>query len=328
MQVCVLLVPGVMGSSALGMLDVLTTASFLLPAEYGSLHVLRVATDGAPVLAFQGIPLPPDATLASVTQADLVLLPSVALDTQRWFEGQGAVMDWLRQQAAGGARMASVCTGSFLLAEAGLLDGKTATTHWAFASHFRQRYPTVTLETHAALLHHGPIMTAGAGMAWQDLLLQALQGMLPDPVLLQLRETFLLQVHTAGQQPFIGLAPAEHNDRLIRTAQQWLRETLAQDDAIAQAIHRSGLQQRTFQRRFRQACGMSAVQYLQQLRIDAAKLALVQGTLPVEDVGFAVGYNDSSFFRRLFRRHTGLTPAAYRRLNHAATVSTATTTPA
>lgn len=315
MHISVLLLPGVMGSSALGLLDVLTVASFIVPSEEASLTVQRVALNDKPVMAFQGIPLQPDATIASVDKADLILVPSLMLDTRHWFTRQEEVISWVREQANSGARVASVCTGAFVLAEAGLLDGKTATTHWAFAEHFRHRYPSVLLNVDAVLINHGRLLTAGAGMAWQDLLIQALSGMVSDNVLLQLRQTFLMQVHKDGQKPFIGQPDSEHNDKQIEQAQTWMKEGLSNDNVINDVIGRSGLQQRTFQRRFRQAVGMSPVHYLQYQRIEAAKVALLRNELSVENIGFTVGYNDRSFFRRLFRRHTGMSPAEYRKAN-------------
>ncbi len=319
MHISLLLLPGAMGSSVLGMLDVLVAASFMAGqdrADSQPLQIQRVAASLEPVAAFQGIPLLPEVSIEQIEHTDLILIPSLALDTRRPpdFSGQQAVIRWIQQQAAQDARLASVCTGAFLLAETGLLDGKIATTHWAYANLFRECYPAIRLETDASLLRrHDNLFTAGAGIAWQGLLLAVLQGAVSDELLLQLRQAFLLQEHVDGQKPFIGLATAAHQDSLVQQAQDWLKTALAADDALAQAIQRSGLQQRTFQRRFRQACGLSAVHYLQALRMEAAKTLLTTGARPVEEIGQRVGYNDSSFFRRLFRRHTGLSPAEYRR---------------
>ena len=307
------LLPGAMCSSVFGLLDVLTVASFLQPPGAGPLIVQRVAQNREPVVAFQGIELVADATIGEVETTQLILVPSLMLDTQHWFAGQQPVIDWIRQQASQGARVASVCTGGFVLAEAGLLDGVTATTHWAFIEIFRQRYPLVQLQPESAVINHGQVLTAAAGMAWQDMLLQVLPGIVDENTEMQLRQSFLLQPHQHGQKPFTGGRPATHNDRNMLQAEAVIHQQLANPEVIANAIRHSGLHQRTFQRRFRQATGMTPTHYLQFQRMEAAKIALVRNNLSVEEISLAVGYDDSSFFRRLFRRHTGISPAEYRK---------------
>ena len=311
MQISLLLLPNTLPSSLFCLQDVLAIAGLMQAKQPWSIHT--VSTDGAAVTAFQGRPLAVDAALDAVPYSDVVLLPSRMLD-QQYSNAGPQVTDWLRQQADGGARIASVCTGAFALAETGLLDGLPATTHWLYAAQFRRRFPAVRLQPERALVDNGALLTAGAGMAWQDLLLTLLADHLSPAQLLQLRQMFLLQGHPHGQQPYIGLASAGHQDARVQQAQACLADHLADDNALAQAMQLAGLAPRTFQRRFRQATGYTAVQYLQQLRIEKAKALLLSGNLPVEQVGFAAGYGDGSFFRRLFRRHTGLSPAAYRQL--------------
>lgn len=309
MHIALLLYPGTMASSVLGLSDVLVTAAALQPGTPWFLQ--RVAATRDPQPCFGGTWLEPDATIDQPGPIDLLLVPSLALGESPVFDP--VVLAWLHARHATGTVVASVCTGAFLLAAAGLLDGRMATTHWVYAERFRQRFPQVLLEPSHALVDAGSVVTAGAGTAWQDLLLQLLRSRMSDSTLLQLRQLFLLQGHEGGQRPYCGLPLPRVVDARVQAAAEWLRKDYREDDAIVRVQQRSGLKPRTFQRRFRQAMGMTAVQYLQGLRMEAAKELLLANTLPVEAIGEAVGYGDSSFFRRLFRRHTGLAPGEYRR---------------
>lgn len=311
MKISLLLLPQTMSYSLLGPWDVLHSLGAVGGAAR-EWRIEKVAQDSAPVNCAFGIPLSPDATIEDVEQTDLVIVPSLSLDLENWFAGQEPVLHWLRRQATMGATVASVCTGAFLLAEAGLLDGRRATTHWAFADQFRQRYPHVLLDCDEVLASDGRLCTAGAGLAWQDLLLAVLDGALEESQLLQLRQLFLMQAHEQGQKPHRGLGLMQHADAVVLDAQEWLGRHFASEDCVEQAWRRSALHQRTFQRRFRKAAGVTPSHYVQQLRMEAAKLVLTMGNTAIEQVGHDVGYGDSSFFRRLFRKHTGMTPSAFR----------------
>lgn len=309
MHISLLLLPNLMPSSLFSLQDVLAIAGLMQGEDWA---LARVSLDGQPVEAFQGTSLTVDARLAAIAQTDLLFVPSLMLDGDNALENP-ALAGNLQRLAKGGTHMASVCTGAFALASAGLLDGRAATTHWLYQDAFRRRFPAVQLLPERVMVDDGPVMTAAAGMAWQDLLLAVLAPHVDEAVMLQLRQMFLLQTHNAGQKPYIGISDAPHNDAVIRKAQQALAADPAHRQALELAQVASGLQLRTFQRRFRQAAGCTAVQYLQQLRMEKAKSLLLSGRLPVEQVGFATGYDDGSFFRRLFRRHTGLSPSEYRK---------------
>lgn len=312
MHVSLILSPGTMSYSLLGPWDVLHSTSAIGRPGRDALEVVKVAQGNSPVGCAFGVDLQPDHAIDEIERTDLIIVPSLSLDMASWFSGQQPLLDWLRRQSALGAKVASVCTGAFMLAEAGLLDGLPATTHWAYAEAFRRRYPRVLLDCDATLLCEGRVCTAGAGLAWQALLLAVLDDVLPGGQLLQLRQLFLMQSYDFGQRPYCGLAPSPHDDSVIAEAQSWLAGHYAEDDCIERAWRRSALHQRTFQRRFRKATGMTSSYYVQQLRIEAAKLALADSPAAIEQIGYDVGYGDASFFRRLFRKHTGMTPSTYR----------------
>jgi transcriptional regulator GlxA family with amidase domain len=226
-------------------------------------------------------------------------------------------IDWLRRMHAGGSLIASVCSGSLVLAEAGLLDGRRAGCHWAYRDLFRDHYPRVQLVEDSILdlsSEHEGVITAGAVTAWQDLALHLIARLCGPAHALQTSKVFLLAGHEGGQRPFSAMTrPRQRTDAVIGHCQAWISQNYASANPVAAMTELSGLKSRTFGRRFRAATGYRPIEWVHALRIEEARRLIESDARPIEDVGFAVGYEDPTFFRRLFRRTTGLSPAAYRR---------------
>lgn len=208
-------------------------------------------------------------------------------------------------------RVASLCTGAFLLADAGLLNGKSATTHWALEKIFRNFYPQVHLEIDKTVVDNGETLCCGGGMSWQNLILHILHQKGANHAL-KVARTFLMQTHEFGQRPYSGLMASSHTDGIIAKAQDWMMNHYSEATAANIGVSLSGLAPRTFQRRFKSATGITPTQYVQQLRIEKSKLYLTETKTPVEAIGTKVGYDDPSFFRRLFKRSTGVSPLQFR----------------
>ena len=226
-------------------------------------------------------------------------------------------IDWLRRMHAGGSLIASVCSGSLMLAEAGLLDGRRAGCHWAYRDLFREHYPRVELAEGSILdltSEHEGVITAGGVTAWQDLALHLIARLCGRSHAVATSKVFLLGGHEDGQRPFAAMTrPRQVRDAVISQCQAWIADNYAGPNPVAAMAERSGLTQRTFGRRFRSATGYRPIDYVHALRVEEARRIIETETRGIDDVGYAVGYEDPTFFRRLFRRSTGLSPAAYRR---------------
>jgi transcriptional regulator GlxA family with amidase domain len=224
---------------------------------------------------------------------------------------------WLRSMRERGALIASVCAGSLLLAESGLLDGRSCAGHWAYVDLFASSYPRVRFKAGSILdlsSEATGVVTAGGATSWQELALYLI-GRLCGPVhATRTARIYLLAGHQDGQLPFSAMTRRPHlEDRVIADSAGWLEANHATANPVAAMTQRSGLTPRTFARRFQTATGRRPIDYVHALRIEVARERLETGDEAVDDIGFAVGYADPTFFRQLFKRVTGLTPAAYRR---------------
>ena len=264
-----------------------------------------------------GFPITAEFGLAEAGQADVVIVPDLAISKDedprdRW----PAVRSWLVAQARGGACITSVCSGSVLLATSGLLDGKEATTHWAFTDLFRRFFPKVLLRSERVLCPAGDghmVVTSGGSAAWSDLVLYLIARFVGRARAVHAAKVFLLGDHSDGQLPFSAMIrPHHHEDAVIDRCQSWIAENYSVSRPVERMIEHSGLSARTFKRRFRAATGYTPLDYVQLVRIEEAKQLLETTDLPIDTVSSEIGYEDPAFFRRLFRRHAGITPSRYR----------------
>lgn len=276
-----------------------------------------VARSAAPFRSPFGVPIAPDAGLDQAGPADVVIVTDLALasgqDPRGGWREEAA---WLREQFDEGATVCSVCTGSVLLAEAGLLDGREATTHWAASDIFSRYYPRVDLRPERILCPAGPehrIITSGGSGSWSDLALYLIARLCDPAEAVRITKLFVLGDRSEGQLPFAAMGrAATHDDAVIARCQDWLVDHYGSSNPVARMVALSGLPERSFKRRFKQATGYTPIDYTQALRIEEAKQILETTSEPTDAVGHIVGYNDPAFFRRLFRRMTGVTPARYR----------------
>ena len=277
-----------------------------------------VAGDGRPFPSALGTPIAPHAGLAEATGADIVIACDIALDPAcdprgRWPKER----DWLRARRAEGAMICSICTGAILLADAGFLDGGEATTHWSVADLFDRCFPQVALRPDRILSErpgNPPILTAGGASSWEDLALHLVARFCGKAEAIRLSKLFLIGDRRAGQLPYAaGNHPRPHADGPVARAERWLALNYTHANAVARMVEEAGLSERSFKRRFKAATGSAPVDRVQALRIAEARRLLEEQELSIDAVAQAVGYSDAGFFRRLFKRLTGLSPAQYRR---------------
>ena len=250
------------------------------------------------------------------SQADLVIVPTIGAPIAQVLKANPGLVDWLggfREAPTGQVRLASNCTGAFLLAEAGLLDGRQATTHWGFSNQFRKRFPGVDLQPEKLITVDGHIACAGGGMAWWDLGVYLVERYAGAKVARELAKAFVIDAGRTSQAPYGALqARRYHSDAAILKLQDWLDVNHTRPVTLQALAAFAGLTERSLIRRFKAATGDTPTGYLQILRIEAARQHLENSRVAVEVVTRLVGYEDVSSFSRLFRKHTGLAPGIYR----------------
>ena len=277
-----------------------------------------VAAEAGPIQLITGVSIIPQDRIADVASTDIVFVPNVMVETPQNLRAlDRRLLEWIKRMYAGGAQLYAACGGSLVLAEAGLLDGLQATTHWAYSPLFRGQYPKVALHEDRILVQSGPghsVVCAGGASSWQDLALLLIARYGGTQEALRMSKIFLHQWHRDGQLPYASMiANVQHGDAVIMRCQSWLGENYNRADIVAALVRHSGLPKRTFDRRFRTATGYSPLAYVQTLRIEEAKQSLETGSAPVDAVAREVGYEDPASFRRLFLRLAGITPGDYRR---------------
>lgn len=282
------------------------------PFEVDIVGATRTSLTGA-----SGLPIQIQRTMDEIERTDIVIVPTMAVDTA-WQTGRHAdLVDWMRRMHARGAMLCSACTGLFILAETGLLDGRQATTHWAFAPIFQHTFPNVELCLNEALVTAGEreefVMSGGAS-SWHDLLLYLIGRFVSPTASRAVGKFELLEQHAEGQAPYLPFVPpTDHGDSLILGLQQWLATNFSVARPVAEMTEKSGLSPRAFERRFKRATGHSPIAYVQRVRVEEAKRRLEQTDVPIDEISWDVGYEDAAAFRRLFKRIARVTPGAYRR---------------
>jgi transcriptional regulator GlxA family with amidase domain len=277
-----------------------------------------VGADAGPLRLVTGVSIVVQDGIDDVEKTDIVFVPNILASSANDLRAlDRRVLAWIKQRYASGSEIYSACGGSLAIAEAGLLDGLDATTHWGYSNLFRQEFPNVSLHPERILVQTGRghrIVSGGGASSWQDLVLYLVTKRVGPEEAIRLSKIFLYQWHHEGQLPYACMVQnVVHDDPLIRDLQTWIAKNYHRNNLVAQLTRRSGLPERTFARRFKQATGYTPLAYIQALRIEEAKQLLETGDLAVDRVGREVGYEDTAYFRRLFVRLAGLTPAAYRR---------------
>jgi transcriptional regulator GlxA family with amidase domain len=322
--VALLCVPESTASTLYGMFDVLESAgrdwSMLVDGRPGtsSLRTLIVSADGRGRAIGNGLWMQPHASLAACAPPDVIAIPDLMVAPHEDIAGRyAAEIDWLRREYARGATLAAACTGALLLAEAGALDGQDATTHWGYCETMQARYPNVRVHSNRPLVISGEaqrLIMAGGGTSWQDLALFLVGRLVGTDEAMRVARLHLLDWHHVGQQPFASLTRARQvDDALIAKCQEWIAQHYDRGSPVAAMAALSGLAERSFKRRFEKATGVAPLEYVHTLRLEEAKHSLETTDAPIEQIANEVGYEDASFFGRLFRRRVGLTPAQYRK---------------
>jgi transcriptional regulator GlxA family with amidase domain len=277
-------------------------------------RVTTASLDGGPVRGgYAGLTMNPERSIAQVERADIVIIPTSGLALDEKLIENSALLPWLQRMNQSGAYIAGVCMGAAYLAEAGLLDGKQATTHWAVAADLASRYPKVDWRPDMFVTEDDRMLCSGGLTAAADVSLYLVEKLCGHEVAVQTAKALLLGMPRVHQNGYavLPLSPP-HDDDPIRAIEAYLAGHYADNHSTDTLAARAGMSVSTFIRRFKAATGQLPGAYLQALRIQTAKAMLEREGAPIQTVSAAVGYNDAAFFRALFKRSTGMTPAEYR----------------
>lgn len=314
--VATLLYPHALATSVALPMEILQAASQMASVRSrGAPQVTTVLAgpDGELMRLSSGLALQPDLAYSELPTLDLLLLPAIWRSPMPTINLLRPWLPLLRDYAAAGTRLCSVGTGSCLLAEAGLLAGQPATTHWNYFERFARRYPGVQLKTRHLITQSDNIYCVGSVNSIADLMVHICEEWFGSQVARAVENQFSPEIRRSFRAAaYQDQTDSSHHDELVIEAQQWLRDNLGTAVAMHHLAAILGLSVRSFNRRFRQATGTSPQAYLQRLRVNQAKELLKHSNLSVSEIAWQVGLQDASYFSQLFRRHGGISPLRYR----------------
>jgi AraC family transcriptional activator FtrA len=271
------------------------------------------AQDREPLRAIGGFTINPSHGLDAVATADTVVVPGCPPLTRPFPE---PVLEALRTAHGSGARLVSICSGVFVIAAAGLLDGRRAATHWRFTEELRARHPAIEVDRDSLYVDDGEILTSAGSAAGLDLCLHIVRSDHGTAIANNVARRLVIAPHRAGDQAqFVERPVAPPDDRRLRQAMDWALGRLGEPTTLADLSHHAFMSPRTFTRRFGEAVGQSPMAWLLGRRVDASLALLEETDVPVEEIAAAVGFSTAAAYRKQFRRRHGLSPTAYRR-NH------------
>jgi transcriptional regulator GlxA family with amidase domain len=315
-------IPEAVPSTLIGLHDALSSAGIVAGADPAAgrapFSVRIVGEASGPVRLATGVPVEVERPIDATSSTDIVLVPSLIPERGRWEVGRHpGLVDWIERMHRGGALVVSACSGLFVIAETGLFDDREATIHYDYAADFRALFPRIALHPEKVLVVTGDrsdLISSGASTSWHDLALYLIARHAGATTAQAIARFYAFQWHRDGLAPYAVFAPSlDHGDAVIADVQRWIATHHAIAAPVEEMRARSGLAARTFVRRFSSATGYPPIHYVQRLRLEEAKRRLERTDTAVEQVAWAVGYEDPAAFRRLFRRTVGLTPGEYRR---------------
>jgi transcriptional regulator GlxA family with amidase domain len=318
LDVAIVLVSDGYASTAVGPIEVFASAGRMFNEMHGAepeprFRVRMASIDGKPIESAYGLRIAPDISIADVGAADLVIVSASGAVPSEWMSRHAALLPWLVERYRGGTLVAGICSGVAFLAEAGILDGRRATTHWGVAEAFRKRYPKVDWRTDLLITEDAGLFCGGGVNAATDLSLYLVERLCGHRVAVECSKALLLDMPRVNQSGYAILPLGRpHGDKMMRTLEDHLSINFRRDVPVGELAQLAGMSRRTLMRRFRDATGLLPGAYLQMVRVAAARRLLEDGAPSVQQVGNSVGYEDVAFFRRVFKRHSGMTPASYR----------------
>lgn len=255
----------------------------------------------------------PQVQIKDLAKTDLIVIPALHGDQANAVELNQAFLPWIKKQYNNGASIASLCLGAFFLAATGLLDGKPCATHWKFARQFRAMYPQVHLMDDRVITEEDRIYTSGGAYSYLNLILYLVEKLAGRDIAIATAKAYAIDIDRQSQSPFIIFeAQKSHNDASILKAQEFIESSYQERITVDQLSELTAIGRRTFERRFKKSTGNTVVEYIQRIKIEAAKRDFETSSKNVNEVIYDIGYADTKTFRTIFKKVTGLTPLEYR----------------
>lgn len=316
--ISLLALDGCLSSGITGFIDTLNIANILwmTSPESKNTPLFRteiVSVSGEPVMAYGGITLTPSKSIDDINETDVIMVPAQLMPFDLKSKKVNTALEWVKASYGKGVTIASTCTGSFLLAETGLLNGKTATTNWHFATMFEKNYPEVNLRIDQILTEDQNIICSGAATAFLNLCLHFIKKYGSKSLASICSKTLLIDPDKQSQAPYmLHDFWKNHLDAQILSAQNWMETRFTGKISIDDVAEKAGISPRHFKRRFKKATNETPLAYLQHLRIEKAKQLLETSLDTVNEITWQIGYEDINSFRRLFKKNTGMSPKEFR----------------
>lgn len=254
-----------------------------------------------------------DQLISDVKKTDLIFVPALIGDMQSGLEKNKDFIPWIIKQYRQGAEVASLCIGAFLLASTGLLNGKKCSTHWKYANLFRSMFPEVTLVDDRIITEEQGLYSSGGANSYWNLLLYLLEKYTDREIAIVASKVFAVEIDRKSQSPFIMFnGQKTHEDEPVKKAQEFIENNIGDKISIEELALKFAIGKRNFERRFKKATNNTPVEYMQRVKIEAAKKGLESSRKNVNEVMYDVGYSDTKAFRSVFKKITGLSPIDYR----------------
>jgi transcriptional regulator GlxA family with amidase domain len=255
----------------------------------------------------------PHAHISTITKTNLIIIPSLNHNYYYAVKGNQLLVDWIENQYKHGAEVACICTGAFLLASSGLLDGRTCSTHWAAADNFRKMFPKVNLQTDKLITDENGIYTNGGAYSFLNLMIYLVEKYYDRQTAIFCSKVFQIEIDRQSQSAFtIFTGQKLHDDEVVKKAQTYIETNLDEKISVEDLSSRFAVGRRNFDRRFIRATGNTPVDYAQRVRVESAKKAFETSRRTINEVMYEVGYSDMKAFREVFRKFTGMSPLEYR----------------
>lgn len=255
----------------------------------------------------------PTKLTSEITSTDIIIIPAVHDDPESAIETNRELIEFIKYHYGKGAVVASLCVGAYILAATGLLDGRSCSTHWMHAEDLQLRFPLIRVKPEHTITDEERIMTSGGAYAFTHLILYLTEKYGSRELAIHLSKTFMIDLDRNAQSVYLNFSGnTNHLDETVRRVQLFLEHNLAKKITIDEIAEKHSIGRRTLERRFKNATGLSLLDYLQKLRIESAKRLLEKTGKNITEIMFNCSYSDSKAFREVFKKHTGISPQEYR----------------
>jgi transcriptional regulator GlxA family with amidase domain len=310
-------------SSIVGAYKIFTRANaYWKEIRRKELFTIQLAGISKEVEFYEGLfTVKPHTNISAITKTNLIIIPSLNHNYQKAVKENAALSNWIAEQYKNGAEVATVCTGAYLLASTGLLDGKSCSTHWAAADNFRSLFPKVNLQTDKLITDENGIYTNGGAYSFLNLMIYLVEKYYDRQTAIFCSKVFQIEMDRQSQSAFIIFKGQKlHGDEMVKEAQSYIENKLHEKISVEHLSSRFAVGRRNFDRRFIKATGNTPVEYSQRVKIESAKKTFETTRKTINEVMYEVGYSDVKAFREVFRKVTGISPLEYRRKYNKETV--------